>query len=203
MKKPSPPVSLLAPEAAAGAASATAEAQRVLTSLRALTVTPENRELVASILTDVKKRHSALEAELKKITKPMRDAEKAARDLFRPALTALAEAEALLKKGLADEVRATFEANRTAMLAAQAALSTGDGRGAALAAQSIASTAAPAGVSYREVLRFDITDPDAVPRELCSPDETKIRAFIAAYGDARTIPGVSIVRATQVAARST
>lgn len=39
-------------------------------------------------------------------------------------------------------------------------------------------------------LVIEVTDPDAVPREFCSPDAVKIRA--AANGGSRSIPGVMI-----------
>lgn len=50
------------------------------------------------------------------------------------------------------------------------------------------------GVSVRSKWAFEIMDPDAVPRELCSPDDKKIDAAIA-YADTehtppQPIPGV-------------
>jgi hypothetical protein len=41
---------------------------------------------------------------------------------------------------------------------------------------------------------FDIVDPDAVPRELCSPDESKIRKVVEALGFKAAIGGVVVRR---------
>lgn len=49
-----------------------------------------------------------------------------------------------------------------------------------------------AGVSFRDEVKFEITDPDAVPRNLCCPDEKKIRNFVKAMGAATVVPGVRI-----------
>lgn len=48
------------------------------------------------------------------------------------------------------------------------------------------------GVSFRDEVKFEITDPDAVPRNMCVPDEKKIRNFVKAMGKATNIPGVRI-----------
>jgi hypothetical protein len=49
-----------------------------------------------------------------------------------------------------------------------------------------------AGVSMREVWKFEVTDPSAVPREFCTVDETKIRKVVQALkGDAK-IAGVRV-----------
>lgn len=183
------------------ATEARTSAERALLSLRALEVTNENMEVVGSILVDVKTRLKGLEERLKQITAPIRAAEKSARDLFRPAISALEESEGILKRKIADAQRATVEANRRAMEATQKALTQGDSRGAALAASYLAPSAPPAGVATRDVLTFTVVNPDKVPRALCSPDEKKIRAYIAMYGKT-AIEGVKIAEDTQISVRT-
>jgi hypothetical protein len=176
------------------------EAQQALVQLQALEVSSANMEAVGVVLLEVKSRSKALESRLREITEPMRKAEKSVRDLFRPALDALFQAEALLKQRIAGAQRVQEQINRSAMLAAQASLEQGDSRGAALAAQVIAPTAPPQGVTTRAVWKFRVTNPDAVPRTLCSPDDAKIRAAVGA--GTRSIPGVEIYEDTQVIARA-
>lgn len=58
-----------------------------------------------------------------------------------------------------------------------------------------------AGVCMRDEVMFDITDPDAVPRNLCDPNEKKIRNLVKAMGKATNIPGVRIWVEKVVSAR--
>lgn len=48
------------------------------------------------------------------------------------------------------------------------------------------------------VTEFEITDADAVPRKLCSPDEKKIRAFIKEWGNDSEIAGMRIFETKKV-----
>lgn len=199
-KKPASTALAVAPETASEATLAADTARRTLVQLKALPVTVANLELVGSILVDVKRQYKDLDARMKAITAPMRAAEKGVRELFRPALTALAEAESLLKKGIADAQAAQANANAAAMAQAQAALAVGDTRGAALAAHVLTPVQAVQGVTTREVWTFRVVDPESVPRELCTPDDAKIRAYIEA--GARQIPGVLVELSTQVSVRT-
>lgn len=45
------------------------------------------------------------------------------------------------------------------------------------------ATAARPKSNIREYVEYEITDPDQVPRELCSPDSVKINAYKAEWGD--------------------
>jgi ATPase subunit of ABC transporter with duplicated ATPase domains len=66
----------------------------------------------------------------------------------------------------------------------------------------IVTTEAPkvAGVSFREVWDFEITDEDLIPREYLVVDETKIRRVVTALkGDAK-IPGVRVFKQKRIAA---
>lgn len=48
------------------------------------------------------------------------------------------------------------------------------------------------GFVVRERWRFEITDPAAVEREYCSPDESKIRKVVESMGDKAAISGIRI-----------
>lgn len=48
------------------------------------------------------------------------------------------------------------------------------------------------GLSFRTDWFFEITDPDAVPRQFCIPDERKIRAMVKGMQKATIIPGVRV-----------
>lgn len=191
----------LAPETVSEATLANDTAKRTLESLRLLPVTANNMELVGAILIDIKKKFKDLKARQDAITAPMRAAEKGVRDLFRPALNHLAEAESILKQGIANAQATQHEANRQATLVAQTALSQGNALAAAQAAQGLSHIAPPAGVTTREVWTFRIVNAEAVPRQLCEPSEARIRAAIAA--GYREIPGVVIELGTQVTVRTT
>lgn len=58
------------------------------------------------------------------------------------------------------------------------------------------------GVSRRLVVKFDITDPAAVPRNYCTPDEKKIRKIVDAMNGDIEIPGVRIWKESVIAARA-
>jgi hypothetical protein len=103
------------------------------------------------------------------------------------------EAERLRK-----EAEAKAEADRIAK--AQAQMDAGDLKGCE---KTLEAPAAPVnvrvttpeppkvgGVSFRDEVKFEITDPDSVPREFCIPDEKKIRNMVKAMGKSTNIPGV-------------
>lgn len=191
----------LAPETVSEATLANDTARRKLEALRVMPVTPHNMELVGAILVDVKKQLKDLKARQDAITAPMRAAEKGVRDLFRPALNALAEAESILKEAIGKAQAAQHEANRQATAAAQIAISQGNALAAAQATQGLTHIAPPPGITTKDVLTFRIVDPNLVPRQLCVPSDQLIRAAIAA--GFHEIPGVLIEKDTQVTVRTT
>jgi hypothetical protein len=174
------------------AAARQTEAQSLRDRIKAMPITMANLSLAEEIRKQAKKKRTQLEAELKKITAPLLEAEKAARDLFRPAISALTEAEGDLKTRMLNVRNAAVAANATAMKAAGERLAEGDTRGAALAGAAIQDTALPQGVHERKRWNFRVVDEAQVPRELCSPDDKKIRAYVAAYENRNAIPGVEI-----------
>lgn len=169
--------------------------------LRALPVSsPDQIAFASELLVDVKGKLKHLEERLAEITKPLNAALKSARDLFRPAVDAYGEAEVILKQKIAAAHEAIAAENRRAMLAAQEAMQQGNVMGAALATAAIAERPQVEGVRTREAWTFRVVDARLVPREFLVVDEKKIRAHVAAHGDAQPIPGVSIEKTTQVIA---
>jgi hypothetical protein len=169
-------------------------------SLRTLAITtPAQIAVAGEILVDVKGRLKALEERLAEITKPLNAGIKSARDLFRPAMEAYAEAEAILKKKIGDAERAIQEANRAAQREAQERLAQGQVREAALAVNTIVETPKVEGVRTQEVLTYEVTDVSLVPRELMVVDDKKVRAHIAIHGES-PIPGIAIKKETRVIA---
>jgi hypothetical protein len=176
-------------------------ATQVRDELRLLpVVTSEQITFASELLVDVKGRLKELDERMREITRPLNEALKSTRDLFRPALDAYGEAEAILKQKIAAAHAAIAAENRRAMLAAQAAMQAGDVRAAALATATIAEKPEVEGVRTRETWTFRVVDARLVPREFLVIDEKKIRAHVAEHGDSRPIPGVAIEKTTQVVA---
>lgn len=59
----------------------------------------------------------------------------------------------------------------------------------------------PAGVSYRDVWKFEIVDPNAVPREYLIVDEKKIGGVVRAMKNETRIAGIRVYKETTVAGR--
>ncbi len=163
----------------------------------------EHQDFAAQLLHEVKAEWTLVEAERKKITKPLNDAKKATDALFKPVLNALEAAEDVLKQKIAGYMAAKQQANTAALQAAAAAPSA---MAASRAIDNYAPVVAPQGVSVRQVTKFEVTDPDLVPRHLCSPDMQKIGAELQKktdkYGQPDPIPGVRVFQESVVTARS-
>lgn len=61
---------------------------------------------------------------------------------------------------------------------------------------------APAGISYREVWKFRVTDEKLVPREYLAVDEKKIGGVVRALKNETRIPGVEVYSEKTVAGRA-
>jgi hypothetical protein len=61
------------------------------------------------------------------------------------------------------------------------------------------------GLSIKRPMKFQLIEgqEDLVPREFCSPDEKKIRAFVTAYGEKADIPGVRVWKDYDIASTKT
>lgn len=162
--------------------------------------TNEEIAMASELLVDVKGRYKHLEERLQEITKPLNAALKSARDLFRPAMSAYEEAEQILKQKIGAAHAAIAEANRRAMLEAQAQLAAGDVRAAAVAATSIVERPRVEGVRVQEALTYRVVNALLVPREFLVVDDKKVKAHLAKYGEGAQIPGIVIEKTQQVVA---
>lgn len=143
----------------------------------------DDKDFAADLLREVKDKHKAVEGRRKEITVPLNKALRGVNDLFRPALKALEEGEKMLKSKIVGYVERRDEERKAALLAAS---QTKDAAKATEALSKAEVTSAPEGVNIRYRWVFEVTDPDQVPRELCSPDPKKIGAMAAGT----EIPGV-------------
>lgn len=154
-------------------------------------------------LVDVKGRLEHYEVEKKRATAPMNEALKVVRGWFKPLEDFYGQAEDIWKDKIGTWHLAEAERQRQALAAVQQAHKAGDVQGVAtamaVAAQSTIET--PTNLTVKEVWKFTVTDPAAVPREYCSPDANKIKAVVEALGDKANIPGVSVSLGTSIIAR--
>lgn len=172
-----------------------------IAALKAFAITStEQQTFATNLVKEIKAQWSALEEQRKKITKPLNEALRQTNAMFKPVLEALQEGEAVLKQKLADYVRTQERANEAALEAVKQAQTQ---QQAQQILATVAPVAAPQGVSIRQVWKFSVTDPNAVPRELCSPDAKKISAAfrLDANGQPILVPGVSWYQEDSVAVR--
>lgn len=163
-----------------------------------LPVTNDQEEaFAAQLLREVKEHWTSIDAQRKTITKPLNEVVKATQAVFKPILGVLEDEERILKDKLAGYAEVK-ESRNTAALQAAAVAPTPQVAQQAMA--FVAPVAAPPGVSIRKVWKFEVTDPDLVPRELCSPDPQKISNRAAVTQD---IPGVRFFQESVVTSRRT
>lgn len=155
----------------------------------------QQQEQVAGVLRDVKARYKVLEDKRTEITRPLNQALRAVNDLFRPPKQRFESLEKLLKDKISAYLRQKSEANAAALKAAAVAATP---EAATQIIQQVAPVVPPQGVFVRQVWRFEVTDPDLVPREFCSPDPDKIRRVAP---ETASIPGVRFYQEDQVSAR--
>ncbi len=162
-----------------------------------------DNDFAASMLRDVKARHTPLETKRKAITVPLNSALREVNALFRPPRERLEDAEKILKNKIAGYLEGV-EAKNAAALEVAAAAETLDEASTAIA--SVVSTEAPKGVSVRYVYRAIVVDEDALDRRFLSPDPAKIKAWAKEHADAdgkpRAIDGVTFEREAVVASRA-
>lgn len=159
-------------------------------------VTNEN---AAKVLQKVKARMKALEAQRVLITKPLNDGLRAVNDLFRQPREKFEDIEKVLKDAISDYLRRKQQKNDQALQAAAVAPTIPQ---AQLALSELRPVEAPKGISTREVWKAEVVDPDAVPREFCSPDPKKIKAYLEGLRGEPSMPGVKFTKDSIVTARS-
>lgn len=202
MTIPSTPVVHTTPEVLAKAEvdERMTEASQWLALVSTFTIqTDEQQEQVASMLKDVKGRLKHLDAQRTTITGPLYQAWRATNELFAPPKAKLEELERVLKKMVSEYLRAKEQKNQVAL---QAAATAPTAYAASVALTAVAPVAPPQGVSVRKVLKMQVTQPELVPRELCSPDPQKIWKAVEGVAGVPEVPGVRFFYEDQVTARS-
>ena len=165
----------------------------MLTQLRAALVVNSQLQLdlAGELLKQIKGKMKELEAERKKITKPLLDAKKAVDNLFRPATDAAALVEEILKKAISGYI----DGQRAAKVAA---LQAGDHEGALATIEP----ELPAGVSARTVWKWKLVDASLVPREYWAIDATRVQEHVNTFKGQSQIPGIEAFPETGIASGS-
>lgn len=151
----------------------------------------------------VRSMRAKIDAERKRIGDPFRSFVENVNGLFRPALDACDEMANVLRDRIAAHVSARDKASREAM-ALSAATVAGGMVPTALQPPPVDRVAAR--VSVRERWVGDVTDPEQVPRYLCSPDLAKIAGICAGH-DANpdvpppAVPGIAFRREASATVR--
>ena len=136
----------------------------------------EEYERAGGVLRTVKAEWKRLDDLRKSWTGPLYSVQRSINGAFAGPLGALAEAEQSLKASMAAFDQAQEEARRLAVTETPGA-------------SPVPFLPEAEGVSVRVRRAFRIVDPDAVPRQFCSPDPDLIRAHLAA-GGVEAIKGV-------------
>lgn len=180
------------------------EAAQVVTWLRdVFDVTDDVTMATAgSLVVEAKKRFQLLEARRTAITKPILASKRAIDDLFMPVLSALQDAERILKQKMGRFTLQREQERRALMVAAATQHQTMTLAGQQAPPLVIPAPAVAQGVSVRAVWDCEVTNSELVPRQYCVVDERLIRAQIPKDGPPQPIPGVRWFQREQVAVRT-
>ena len=143
----------------------------------------------------------------KSITQPINAELDAINGEFMPRVKRARQLKSMLADALAAYVKEQQRAKDEAMRQAAQAHLAGQHQDAQLALQvaNQAQASAPAGTSMRQVWKAQVTDPAAVPREFCVPDEKRINQIARetpAGARPPAIPGVHFYLDTQTTVRT-
>lgn len=147
-----------------------------------------------------------LENKRKDLARPFNDMAKKIKKLADDERADLEKEKTRLKKDMAkyyaeQEAKRRAEEEAAARLAAKQAEDDPFGANEALSLTPATDRVRKTGSSARTVYDFEITNPNLVPREFCSPDPVKIRAHITAHKAAAQIDGVKITKTTKIQSR--
>lgn len=156
----------------------------------------ETATLAGEWLLAAKAAAKCLDDRRKEITAPLLAAKASTDELFKPVIAVYLEIESILKSKIA-VYTTQIDTQRRETMALTAAEFANGGTPTTFAAEPVRVQ----GVSVSQVWDFEVTDPAQVPRELCSPDDYKIKAFMKLHGVAVNIPGIRFVQKDKVIAR--
>ena len=173
--------------------------------------TPEQQKNCEDLLIIGRRSWKTADDKRKELIAPIREAEKQINNLFKPYLSrlelGLTKIDLALKNWNAKQKREAealmIEQMKINTAQINEALQTGEVfQPEEIVIRPVAKTSyAHVGtVTYKEDWEFTVVDPDLVPRNLCKPDEVKIRAMVKA--GAREIAGVLITPRVITTART-
>lgn len=168
--------------------------------------TRDDLALAADVLAEVKGKWKRLDEREKEITRPMNDALKKTRALFKPAKDYFGEVETHLKRAIGAHKMLEEKRNAEAARAAADAHEAGDTQGVVNAMATIAHISNVGGLTTMRKWRFEITDASKLPREFLCPNETLIKehaAHTTGDDDPTPIPGVRFYPEVVVRSRAT
>lgn len=173
-----------------------------LDGLDAFVITSDDDMAYANeLLIYVKSQYKTLEDRRKSVSKPLNDVLKTYNAWFKPALTALKDAETLLKQKIAEATATARRAQDEALKLVEA--SQGEGPAEVLAiAHGRDVVHVPDNVSIREVWDCEVVDPDLVPRAFCDPNPQRLLAYVNAFGAQAEVAGVKFFKKQIVTQRS-
>jgi hypothetical protein len=186
--------------------------------------TNEQYQAAANYLKSIKGLLGKIEDARTRVTKPLLAAQREVNAQAKDAAEPLQKAERLIKVAMdgfiQEQNRLRLEEQRKADEAARKqqeklqqqaakAMASGKMEKAAELEQLATAVVAPAihrdppkvaGIVTKEVWKFEIIDPNQVPRNFCSPDEQKIGGVVRALKGDTQIPGVRVWKENQIAA---
>lgn len=134
--------------------------------------TDEEQAGVVEVIRDAKRHIAEIEEQRKAFVNPLNQVVRGLNAFFKEPREIFEKLEESLKGKLEAYVASKNAANEAALQAAAAAPT------AQVAQETLAvlaPVAPPSGVSIRYIWKFEVTDPDLVPREYCSPDPSKLK----------------------------
>lgn len=173
----------------AEATTLTAEGSSVLDMIKRTAVnTPENYKWAAQSVAEIKETRERMESERRKAVDPLGIVVKLINGWFKPGITALDAAEALLKQKMVEYARLA-EKKRTQFIAAAGASSSQKERVKLLDKADDNLPPEIEGISTRQTWTGEVVDADKIPRTWLIPDEKALRAHTRSKGGDPKIPG--------------
>lgn len=167
--------------------------------------TQEQYEVATDLLSKIKTVGKMLKERKEEITRPLMDALNSARDLFKPIEQSHADAERIIKSKMVayQYEQERIQAAEQAKIAARVEKGTMKQETAIKKMEAMPEVPTTVHgkvgmVSTRIMKKLVISDENAVPREYCSPDNTKIKAALDAGKD---VPGASYIEEKVISAR--
>lgn len=180
-----------------------ARIERMLDEIRTIEYNDEaDLQFAARVLHELAAEQARIDNKRKTATAPMRDAIRTVDSWFKPIIAAYAEATTIVKTGILAGRDGIQEAALAALRAYEYAMEEGDeeAQESALAAYNARPPLEGIpGVSFPTRWKFEVTDPDAVPREFMLIDDKAIRAVVTKQKQDTQIPGIRVYPESSVA----